>query len=233
MIDIYTLNINRYLEYSEYTKLENYISSYQLERIRKFRNFEDAQRTLLGDVLARYAICKRTGAKNSELVFRMNEFGKPLLLNLTDIHYNISHSGDWVVCAVDDAPIGIDVEVIQPIELDIIAHEFFSKVEYDMLMLQDNHEKFTFFYKLWTLKESYIKAEGSGLSIPLNSFTVRIEKDSITLFIKDKKENYHFDQFFLSRNYICSICSHYNLPYNKINYNLDHFYNQVISTLLR
>ncbi len=89
---------------------------------------KDAQRTLLGDVLVRYLICKRMAGKNEKLRFKKNNFGKPLLVSSPFAHFNISHSGEWVVAALSSYPVGIDVEEIKSAPLEISKH-FFSKDE--------------------------------------------------------------------------------------------------------
>ncbi len=126
MLDTYFLKINRNIEKDDFNKLLNCVSKEKKERILRFHRFEDAQRSLLGDVLARYAICKRLGTKNKDLLFGSNDYGKPVLAAPSEIHFNISHSENWVVCAVNDNPVGIDVETIKPIDLKI-AERFYSR----------------------------------------------------------------------------------------------------------
>lgn len=209
MIETYTVFIDRNLHKEEFEQLSSYVSCEKRERIRRFRRFEDTQRSLLGEVLARYAICKRLGIKNNEITFGQNEYGKPVLTDLSSIHFNISHSGDWVVCAIDNNPIGIDVESIKPIEFSI-AESFFSKEEYTALSNQDKGAWLIYFYRLWTLKESYIKAEGKGLSIPLKSFTINIERNKISISSSQGSNNYHFKQLELDKEHMLAICSCHN-----------------------
>lgn len=100
-----------------------------------------------------------------------------------NIHYNISHSDKQVTGSTDNLPVGIDVEQIKPIDIKI-SERFFSKHEFNKLLGKSYTEREPYFYELWTLKESYIKAVEKGLSIPLDSFTIRINGGNITVCSK-------------------------------------------------
>ena len=207
MLETYLLNINRDLEKYDFDRLIGYVSKDKKDRILRFRRFKDAQRSLLGEILARYAICKGLGVRNTELVFGLNEYGKPVLIKPDGIHFNISHSGEWVACAVADSPVGIDIEMIKPVDYKI-AERFFSEKESFFLINQSEETRLKYFYMLWTLKESYIKAEGRGLSIPLNSFTVDLKGNPIIIrdennLIKNKTHCYFEVQ---PDKYVLSIC---------------------------
>lgn len=88
MLDTYILKIEKNLNRDEFTRLLRYVSEEKRERVNRFYRIEDAQRTLLGDVLTRYAICKRLGIRNNDLHFSVNEYGKPILLKPDGIHFN-------------------------------------------------------------------------------------------------------------------------------------------------
>jgi len=206
MLETYILKINRNLEAIEFNSLLSYICDDKKERILRFHRYEDAQRCLLGDVMVRYVICKRIGVKNSELVFGMNEYGKPLLIYPKEIHFNISHSGKYVVCAVDNNPVGVDVEEIKPIDFEI-AKRFFSANEYLQLINQPEEMRLKYFYTIWTLKESYIKAEGKGLSIPLNSFSINIDDYNAKIITKSNNVKYSLCHSFLEDNYKYAVYS--------------------------
>jgi 4'-phosphopantetheinyl transferase len=74
-------------------------------------------------------------------------------------------------------------------------------------MNQPEEMKLKYFYMLWTLKESYIKMEGKGLSIPLNSFTIRIEDNDISVTVDNEIREFHFYQSFLDGDAIYAICT--------------------------
>jgi 4'-phosphopantetheinyl transferase len=172
--------------------------------------------------LARYAICKRLGISNRDLDFGANEYGKPVLHEPNGIHFNISHSGNWVVCAVDDTVVGIDVEMIKPIDFKI-AERFFSRDEYISFMNQPEEIKLKYFYMIWTLKESYIKAEGKGLSIPLNSFTIRMESNDISVSVNNEIREFYFYQSFLDSDTVYAVCTLYGNTKESIYCNIEGF----------
>lgn len=206
MLETYIVNFEKNIDNDVFFSLLDCLPEDKKDRVRRFKRFEDAQRTVVGDILARYAVCKRSGLKNSDLNFGKNEYGKPILLEPCGAHFNISHSGDWVACAVDDSAVGADVEVIKPIDMEI-AKRFFSSDEYISLMRQPEGMRLKYFYMLWTLKESYIKAEGKGLSIPLDSFTIRIKENEASVLINEEPADYHLFQSFLDDNTVYAVCT--------------------------
>lgn len=228
MIDVIGLNLNDALEKSKFERLMSYVSTEKRERIRRFHRYEDVQRTLIGDILIRYLLCQRLKIKNQKLIFGINEYGKPFLKNCKDMEFNISHSGKWVACSIDNLPVGIDIEQIKPIDLGI-AERFFSKEEAKSLMTKCVAEREAYFYDLWVLKESYIKAVGKGLSIPLNTFTIRILKDNITLYTTHEPDNYYFKQYPMDKDYKMAVCSRRNeFPRNISFINVNELYEEVL-----
>lgn len=205
MIEIYAVNLSNQLPQELYHLLLSKVSGEKQDRIRRFHRIQDAQRSLVSDVLVRQIITNKLGQKNEDIVFEYNEYGKPALKQQQDFCFNTSHAGDWVVCAVHSLPVGIDVEHIQPIEFDI-AKRFFHLEEYQELMQKEASERLSYFYELWTLKESYIKAVGKGLSIPLNSFSFRIQSEDILFKSKEDIRNYSFKQYKLDTDYKMAVC---------------------------
>lgn len=116
--------------------------------------------------------------KPQDIIIKKDRHGKPYLAE-TSIKFNISHSYGIVACAVTiGAEIGIDIEKIGDDIIGIVKR-FFAPNEVDYIFNSDlsskikNHEA----YKLWTMKEAYMKAVGKGLSIQLDSFDLFDELD--------------------------------------------------------
>lgn len=205
MIKIFAVEISSPLEESLFQAFMRFVGEKKEKRIMKFIRREDAERTLVGDVLVRVIICEELGIRNDDIAFSYNDYGKPSLIYTEKFEFNLSHSGKWVVCAVDTSPLGIDVECLRDIDFSI-AERFFSNIEYGDIMEKDGLERLEYFYDLWTLKESYIKARGMGLSIPLGSFTIRKQNSEITLH-SDREETWHFTQYDHDSDYKFSVCA--------------------------
>ncbi|MGF9819234.1 4'-phosphopantetheinyl transferase family protein [Brevibacillus agri] len=128
MIEIYIGKIPEKIEIATFQKLLNCVSYEKQLRINRFSRHKDALRTLLAEILVRMIICKKFKIKNHEIVVGTNSYGKPFLYNDVTFSFNVSHSGDWVVCAVHQHPVGIDVEKLEPINLDIAKHFFRRRI---------------------------------------------------------------------------------------------------------
>ena len=100
------------------------------------------------------------------------------------VHINLSHSANLIACAISAAGrIGIDLEKVRPLQdLDGIATRFFSAPEYRLITLAEASEKLGLFYTIWTLKESFIKAVGKGLSMPLDNFWFKLPGGTLLEF---------------------------------------------------
>ncbi|SNX54846.1 4'-phosphopantetheinyl transferase superfamily protein [Thermoanaerobacterium sp. RBIITD] len=206
MIEIYGVQLKNYISKEDFDRLLGFVSEEKKERIRRFRKYDDAERSLIADILLRVVICKKIGLKNDELSFYKNEYGKPLLKNMENIYFSISHSYDWVVVAVNEFSIGIDIEKIKPINLNI-AKRFFTDDEYNFIMDVDVQKRLEYFFKLWTLKESYVKLEGKGLYTSLKSFSIIINDYNINIKTDNELKNCFFREYNIDAGYKLAVCS--------------------------
>ena len=110
--------------------------------------------------------------KFHEIKFNYNYYGKPLVKNPQDKYISVSHSDNLILCATSDHNIGIDIEKMDPSNM-IINKQVFHPYEYNYINnISDIYIKLKSFYKIWTLKESYLKFLGIGIYKNLNSFSV-------------------------------------------------------------
>lgn len=141
----------------------------------KYRNKKDKLLHLSSRILLNYLLME---ININDPTYSVNEYGKPYLNNHSNIHFNISHSEEYVFCAVSESPIGVDIECLHDVDLDI-AKNYFHNDEYQYII--NSSEKNEAFFKIWVLKESYLKMKGFGLNLDLDSFVVDMEEMSISI----------------------------------------------------
>ncbi|KEO78089.1 4'-phosphopantetheinyl transferase superfamily protein [Paenibacillus polymyxa] len=207
MVVMYRININESIKNNNIKNLMQFISSSRRKRAMRFWNVRDSYRSVLGEMLARYAICHRSGCLNENIKMQFDAGSKPRLLFPAGLFFNISHSGDWVLCAISNNSVGIDVEYMKEVNLQI-AECFFSTSEYQFILNHHSEEELKKrFYQIWTLKESYVKADGRGLRLPMKSFSMLFKEQHISIHTENALRNCKFKTFQIDEQYIVSVCS--------------------------
>ena len=191
--------IDRNLEKNKYLEMLKCLNEYEADKIQRFMKYEDSLRSLYG----KYMIKKYLGVDKLNLSY--NQWKKPFLVDFPNTHINISHSHEWVVVAIDENPVGIDIEKIQDIDMSI-AKSFFSKSESEYIFSLHKEKQLEEFYKIWTIKEAYIKWKGMGMYIDLNSFDVVIDNNRAYIYTKGKKEKCLVYLKKIENEYILSYC---------------------------
>ncbi len=207
MIKVFTLQLAEADYLPEFQdELLRYLPEAGRRRVQDRINLTSKLHTVAGELLARYSVGKYIGKSDQEIVLRFGEKGKPHIGNIPGIHFNISHSGHYIVCAVAATEIGIDVERVRKVNLRI-AERFFSEPEISDLMACTETSRMHYFITLWTIKESYLKAIGRGLTQHLNSFTILKNVDSYILTGNEEAEGYFIETRELSPEYLMAICA--------------------------
>ncbi len=212
MVEVFAIQVPTALDDGTFFELLNHVTPEKKDRIQRFWRIEDKLRVLFADLLIRSLIMMKTGLPNEEIIINTDSNGKPYLEGRDDFHFNLSHSGIWVVAAVDSRPVGVDVEQIDEVDLSI-SRNFFSDDEHNDLMAKS--DKKSYFFTLWTVKESFIKITGKGLRQPLNSFSIKfVDEDQIAVTSKGKTlDNVSFAQYNIHNDYKMVLCAtHDRLP---------------------
>ncbi len=148
------------------------LSAARRKKIDRLQVPADQARSLAAG-LALEAALRPFGLHEKDACFTENANGKPALFNHVPFYFSLSHSGEYAVCAVSDTPCGVDIEKIQKSDRKI-ALRFFHDHETQALSQVPEPAYSLQFTRLWTLKESYLKYTGTGLSCPLNSFYMKL-----------------------------------------------------------
>ena len=147
------------------------LSGDERERANRFRMERDWVRFVVFRGVLRILLSRYLGGDPASVAFTYAAKGKPSIAS-GGIHFNVSHSHDMAVYAFGIEELGVDVEwAKRAVEVEAIASRFFSPDECAWIL--GSGSRVEAFFDCWTRKEAYIKAEGGGLSIPLDTFSVR------------------------------------------------------------
>lgn len=130
-----------------------------------------------------------------------DEMGKPYLKEYP-LYFNVSHSGEYLAIAVSKSPVGIDIQGEKEIK-----EGMYRKVVQQEEMVLIGQERQRDFLRLWTLKESFVKAEGKGLRISMKDYFFEKENDRYFVNYGGQRALWTFNiEEALVENYLISVC---------------------------
>ncbi|MCQ2796120.1 MAG: 4'-phosphopantetheinyl transferase superfamily protein [Bacilli bacterium] len=187
MLKVYYAKIDPLYNQEKYLAYYQALPKTRQKRTDNYVDAEDRMRSVAAfTLLLKLLNDNKVSYQNDD--FKIDQYGKLYLVN-SDVYLNLSHSGSYVIAAISDAPVGVDVEHIEK------NHKIKELIKYVL----DNKEIEEFsksknqikdFYLMWTKKESYTKCIGKGLSAGMN--TININKIKDFHFKCFDKENHQF-----------------------------------------
>lgn len=166
MIYVYAADISKLLDPLECPELMTSLSTERRHKIEALKQVKSRKQSLgAGLLLAK--VLNTYGLSVADV--RMNESGKP---EADGICFNLSHSGELVVCAVGKKPVGCDVELIKDAPKRV-AEKSLSDAEREHLQQFSGDEYNREFFRIWTRKESYLKMTGQGIRVPLHTLEIK------------------------------------------------------------
>ena len=154
------------------------LSEYRQAKLNNATNEKFIKQSIAAELLLERAV---EGIYSRPLPIVCGENGKPYFAD-GKLQFSISHSGDYVACALFEREIGLDIQIHRECDMKL-AKRYFTSEEYEHLKL--NPDSFT---EIWTKKESYLKALGTGLSGGLSSFSVMGDLDE---YYYQRKDDLH------------------------------------------
>ncbi len=216
--------IHLWLAYLDEIRDSRRLAEYQLllsqEELRQQLRFHferDRHRYLVTRAMLRIVLSLYAAVPPLKWKFQVNDYGKPSIASeLTaarGIEFNVSHADGLVALAITrERSIGVDVENVHARDVDIdLAERYFAPTEVQALRTTPREHQQHKFFEYWTLKESYIKARGMGLAIPLDQFSFGFGPDaSIVLTanpsLGDRSDRWRFWQLQLTNDHVAAIC---------------------------
>ena len=158
---------------------QQWLSADEQARAARFLSLRARQQFAVTRSLLRMALAAYLITDPKKLVFQHSTKEKPSLGSPyadSGITFNVSHAGGVALLAFSRRrELGVDVErVRQDLDIDAIARRYFSLHEARQLAAVNSKERYGAFFRCWTRKEAYIKAQGEGLSLPLEQFDVSV-----------------------------------------------------------
>ena len=180
-----------------FNKLLLSVKQYRRDKINKLSLKESKYLSLGVELLIRKA-CEDFGIDYLSEEIEIGEYGKPSFKH-SKYFFNTSHSGKYALCVISDVEVGCDIEEIKEYK-QRVAQRFFTEKENNYLQITNDKEGL--FYRLWTLKESYMKCIGKGFRMNLQDF--ELDNNGNDLVIKGKDDYQFLEQ--THDGYQISIC---------------------------
>lgn len=154
-----------------------HLSPYRQQKIALLRHEKDQYRSLAAGLLLDHAL-GIYGLQEKSMEYELGEWGKPVMKYHPEISFSLSHSGDYAICSIGEGTLGNDIERVKEGRL-AVADRFFAEDELSWLYAAQNEEERNLrMFRLWTMKESFIKTTGRGMSLPLKDFTIHVDEAS-------------------------------------------------------
>ncbi len=171
-----------FLSFLDKEKKEQYLSA---------KNHNRKNEILLSQGFAKETISKEFGTDKKDLIFSVTEKGKPFCKSHPEIHFSLSHCENFIVLAISHNEIGIDIE-----KLKTPSDKLVNRVccENEISLINSTENKNIIFTEIWTRKEAYLKAIGTGIDRNLSE--IDTTANSLN-FITEKYEDYIISVFSL------------------------------------
>ena len=216
-IDIWLAFYDEIVDEQLFAQLRELLTSAERAQELRFYFADDRKRYLITRAMARTVLSRYEAVAPEDWVFGVNDYGRPTIANFgdggCDLCFNISHTRGLIALAVGRGrALGIDVENIllrkAPLE---IVDRFFAPEETAALASIPLAQQQDRFFEYWTFKESYIKARGMGLSIPLDQFSFEYpnaQRVRLTIHpqLGDDANRWSFWQFRPRPDYQLAVC---------------------------
>ena len=186
----------------EKTSFEKWFSEMTEERkaeVLRLKAAEKQAQKIAAHHLCRSSISEFCGIPETDIILARTEYGKPYAEGLP-VHFSVSHSGDYAVCAVSENEIGIDIEKIRKINPNL-STRFASENETEYISSHENG-----LFEIWTLKEAYFKCIGTGLGPDIKSVSFSIQPSGIIC----SESGFECSFAEIGQEYICSVCEKTN-----------------------
>lgn len=221
-IDIWLTYYDEIVDDRQLASLRQLLSDEEIAQESRFYFADDRKRYLVTRAMVRMLLSRYAPIAPENWAFSKNAYGRPVIAEsiakaereARGLFFNLSHTRGLIALAITRGrELGVDVENVsaRSVSLDVAEH-FFSPVEVAELARVAPDRQQDRFFEYWTFKESYIKARGMGLSLPLDRFSFRFPHQggvsiSIDPDLHDREDRWSFWQCRPTADYLMAICA--------------------------
>lgn len=167
-----------------------YLSEKRREEALRRKNDGERQLYLAAEALLNRGLEAVDAGIDLPVRYERNEHGKPFLSPANGLYVNWSHSGEYAVCAVSDREVGIDLQRMDREPAVSLVKRTLQPEERRCYEDAPEQERTRLFYRYWTVKESYLKALGTGFSASLDTFYVEMDKEAPKIVQRQAGQSY-------------------------------------------
>ena len=179
MLKIYFANVQCLEKPSVFEGFFIHMNHIRQQKINRVKQLSDKRLSLGAGILLRYAL-EKEGLDYSKLDFEVSQNEKPIIVsneNDVIVYFNLSHSKNMVMCVISDKPVGCDIQENKDYKAGV-AQKFFTAEEFEYLEGLPKEDRVRAFYRIWSLKESFVKMTGEGINRPFNSFELSLGRNA-------------------------------------------------------
>ncbi|MBE9222237.1 4'-phosphopantetheinyl transferase superfamily protein [Cyanobacterium stanieri LEGE 03274] len=206
MLDLFLLNTNNFS--SDLTYFKSLLSPDELDKIERFKNKLQGDRTCIARANLRIILSKHLNINPDKIIFNYNQKGKPFLKDYSNLYFNLSHTDNWIIYGISNQLIGVDIENIsKQVKFKQLAQRFFCPSEYALIDQVKPENEAQLFYTFWTAKEAYLKAIGEGLSGGLDSIELSYNflSENVEITSAKIREEWQIKNCKINDNYLVSV----------------------------
>ena len=189
---MYYTNISAFRDELLFRQLYQTLPPCRKEKIDRLKPEGERCRSLGAGLLLKHA-CEDYGMPGEDGALSLNEFGRPSFTNRPEVHFSLSHSGNWVICVLSPLPVGCDVEQVKPYNHAIPKRVFTAEECRWLAKEEENKRGDGAFCRVWTLKESFLQVTGKGFAFPITEASFSFENGDICFHLHgEQNHSYSF-----------------------------------------
>lgn len=207
-IDVWLVN----LEDTKWDASRDLLGQEELANLSRFRSLKIRNQRTRCRASVRRILSEYLETRPADLEIVTGPSGKPAIMGAS-IHFNVSHSGDFALVAVSGSTVGVDIERVVDFSgsVDELIGVVCHPIEAKLMTSLTPHLRALAFYGLWTKKESYCKATGSGIGRNLKALRVKEGDGCLPAIVEDDESNtsapHYLHELVLMEGYVACVCT--------------------------